>query len=69
MAHKNDENKQIRNSEYKFTVVIAILAIGTCIAIALGGQGSIDDSAQAVVYISIALAFIFLALVHDGGKK
>lgn len=59
-----NEDKNIEDNEYKLTVIITILAIGTLIAIALGGQGSLDDSAQAVIYISIALTFIFLGIVH-----
>ncbi len=65
MSKKDNEREEVEDSEYKITVVIALLAIGTLIAIALGGQGSIDDSAQAAIYISIALAFMFIAITHN----
>ncbi len=68
MSKWDREEEEIKDSEYKITVVVAILAVGTLIAIWLGGQSSYKDSAQIAVYISIALAFMFIAIIKGKNK-
>ncbi len=68
MSKWDREEEEIKDSEYKIAVVVAILAVGTLIAIWLGGQNSYKDSAQIAVYISIALAFMFIAIIKGKNK-
>ncbi len=68
MSKWDREEEEIKDSEYKITVVVTILAVGTFIAIWLGGQSSYENSATIAVYISIALAFLFIAIAKGKNK-
>ncbi len=67
--HRESSSQDQKPNVYGRILVLVILLLGTFVAIELGGQHSIDDSSQVIVYISIAIALAVSCFAFTKRKK